>query len=120
MRILITVVLVCTTASLLLAEEHKVTPAAQCAFTFKDKPIHPGVVSEFEVWLSDGDPARVKAVDLESCTTSNKNVDPAKKEGDYLTCKAGMAGSVTSTSASPPRARTSCSPPPTAAGRWWR
>ena len=59
-------------------------------FTYQGKPIHPGCVWEFEVWMSEGadDPPRVLTVDVDSCTTSQKNFKPVTvgKNG-YVTCR---------------------------------
>lgn len=40
-------------------------------FTYKGKPIHPGLVREFEAWLSDGTPTTI-SVDILAAESSNE------------------------------------------------
>ena len=58
------------------------TEEANARFTYKGKPIHPGCIREFEVWMSDGDPPRVLTVDVDSCVTSDKNFSPLRRSPD--------------------------------------
>jgi hypothetical protein len=88
MRNWIAVILISAMGTTLLGDKAKVSPDSRDSFTFEGKPIHPGVISEFDVWISDADPPRVKTVDLESCQTSNKNrAAPQESPKGYLTCK---------------------------------
>ena len=41
-------------------------------FTYSGKPIHPGCIEQFNVSLADSGPPIVRAVDVESCVTSNE------------------------------------------------
>lgn len=54
-------------------------PVAAEDFNFDGKPIHPGCIWEFNVWLSEkeGSP-RVKTIDLKSAIRSYKNFEPAE------------------------------------------
>jgi hypothetical protein len=82
------VILLCLIPVAMLGASKPALPDAQTAFAFEGKPVHPGVVREFEVWLSDADPPRVKTVDVKACMASNKNFDPPTKEASgFLTCK---------------------------------
>ncbi len=45
---------------------------ANKSFTYNSKPIHPGCVEQFMVNLADSGPPIVRAVDVESCVSSNE------------------------------------------------
>jgi len=45
---------------------------ANQSFTYKGKTIHPGCVEQFNVNLADSGPPIVKAIDVESCVSSNE------------------------------------------------
>lgn len=62
-------------------------------FTFKSKPIHPGCVERFNVGLSDSGPPVVRAVDVESCVSSNElYMDLKVSDGGYVGYEYGSPG----------------------------
>ncbi len=52
------------------------------SFTYKGKPIHPGLVNEFECWLSDLNPVTV-SVDVSAAYDSNEYSEETYMSGEY-------------------------------------
>lgn len=54
-------------------------------FAYKGKPIHPGCVNELSVNMADSGPPIVRAVDVESCVSSNEfSVDFKTSDEGYI------------------------------------
>ncbi len=59
---------------------------ANNSFTFRGKPIRPGLVQEFECWLSDLNPVTM-VVDVSAANDANEYADEAYIDGEYTTIK---------------------------------
>ncbi len=56
-------------------------------FTYKGKPIHPGLVEEFEGWMSDYGPSITVTVNVAASFDTNEYYDEkVKQEGSVIIC----------------------------------
>jgi len=60
-------------------------------FTYRGRPIHPGLVREFECWLSDLNPVTVM-VDVSAANDTNEYSAETYMKGDYLAIKTYYEG----------------------------